>query len=375
MHNRRSVLKKSGLMTGIAVGLSGCVGDETGGNGNGNGNGAVTGDTNGLSNQINVANYGGSMGEGFSQTVLDSFEEEHGVTVNEQTFPDNWALISQMQAGETDLDVVILDDTAVPTAVSQGLIQPLREENVPNLDNVMSRFHPAEQAFDPGDDIHSGPFQFFGDGLAYNTEVMDEPDSWDDIYMSETEDSIIYASWIDRVVGIAASHEGYDVSQLGENADEKMEDVWQRVGEMNEYVFEWADTGGTLQDSFANEQALAGMLWYGRVSALQDQGAPIGYTIPEESAPMATSGFSVTADTDRKRTAEEFINHLLEPDTLNAYSSLMGYAPTIELDELPEIVQESPDYQNRDRMNFWDADFLVENTQDWNLEFQQVVSS
>ncbi|RQG87991.1 extracellular solute-binding protein [Natrarchaeobius halalkaliphilus] len=366
MYTRRSLLRTTGVATVATAGLAGCLG------GNGDDEDETSGEDE-LADEVNVAIYGGAMGDGISETILDGFEDEYDITVNAETYPDNWDLIAQVQAGSTDLDVLILDDTAVPSAVSDDLVQPIREENVPNLDEIMADFSPYEQAFDPGDEIHYGPFQFFGDGLAYNADVLSEPQSWEDVYTDETEGSVIYTSWIDRVVGIAASHEGLSVSELDQDSDAEMEQIWDRVESMNEYVFEWADTGGILQDSFANEQALAGMLWYGRVAALQDDDVAVEYTIPEEGAPMATSGFSVSADTNRRYTAETFIDYTLDPDTQYEYSSVMGYAPTAEMDEVPELVENSPDYQNRDRLNFWNASLLVENMEEWSLEFQETI--
>jgi len=362
-HSRRSFVRVAGVTAVATSGLAGCLGES---NGNGEGEDELT-------DEINVAIYGGAMGDGISETILSGFEEEYDVTVNAQTFPDNWDMIAQLQAGGTDLDVLILDDTAVPTSINEGLVQPLREDNVPNLDNVMDRFHPQQQEFDPGEEVHYGPFQYFADGLAYNSEVFDEPESWLDAYTDETEGAVIYTSWIDRVMGIASHHEGLQVSELDENID--IEQIFDRVEEMNEYVFEWADTGGILQDSFADEQALAGMLWYGRVVALQDDNVPVEYTIPEEGAPMATSGFAVSADTDRRYNAETFINYTLDPDTQYEYSSVMGYAPTTDMDDLPEVVEESPDYQNRDDLDFWNASLLVDNMEDWALQFQETIGA
>ncbi|SDX74424.1 ABC transporter substrate-binding protein [Halopenitus persicus] len=357
----------------MVAGLSGCLGNGDGGNGNG---GAQTGTVDGdpeLADELRVSTYGGAMGNAITSTVLDGFEEEYGVEIVSGDFPSNWGLISQLQAGEVDVDVLILDNTAVPTAYEADLMLELRPENIPNLERYQDRFDPRNARWDPTENGASyAPFQYFADGMTYNTEQLETPTEWDDMLTEEAQGHAINASWIDRVLGVAGVDIGVNVSDLGTDTESKLNQIWERVEEQNEYIFEWADTGGTIQDAFANGTAYIGMMWYGRATTLHNEDdVPIEYIIPEEGTTMATSGWSVSETTDRRYTAEKFIDYSLSEQAQYDYGEAIGYVPTTEMDELPQIVRDNPDYQQQDRLEFFDGHALMDNQSDWAREFQQ----
>lgn len=380
MRTRRRFIQSAGAASTVAVTLSGCLGDGDGSSGTDtddgtdtNGGGTTSG--NELADELRVATYGGAMGEAAQSTFLDGFQSEYDVEIVSGDYPSNWGLISQMQAGEVEVDVLILDNTAVPTAFEAGLMRPLRERNVPNMERYRDRFDPRNAQWDPTEEGASyAPFQYFADGMTYNTDQLDEPTQWDDMLTEETRGSAINASWIDRVIGVAGVDIDVDVSDLQTDTDSKLEQIWSRVDEQNEYIFEWADAGGTIQDAFANETALIGMMWYGRATTLSNEDdVPVDYIIPEEGTTVATSGWAVSETTDRRYTAETFINYCLSEEAQYNYSEAIGYVPATEMNELPQIVQENPDYQQQDSLEFFDGHALMEHQQDWSQQFQQTI--
>jgi len=369
MHSRRSFIKTAGIASTFAAGFSGCLGI---GGGDGDDGSDGNGDSE-LADELRVSTYGGAMGNAISSTMLSGFEEEYGVGVVSGDYPSNWQLISQLQAGEVDVDILILDNTAVPTAFEADLMMELRPENIPNLERYLDRFDPRNAQWDPMENGASyAPFQYFADGMTYNTEQMDNPSSWDDMLTEAAKGHAINASWIDRVLGVAGVDIEVDVSDLRTDTDSKLSQIWDRVEEQNEYIFEWADTGGTIQDSFASGQAYIGMMWYGRATTLREEdNVPLDYIIPEEGTTVATSGWAVSATSDRRYTAEKFIDYALSEEGQYNYTEEIGYVPVTEMDELPQIVQDNPDYQKRDSLEFFDGHAMMENQSDWAQEFQQ----
>ncbi|WP_311173614.1 substrate-binding domain-containing protein [Halobellus ordinarius] len=387
MSSRRQFIKSAGLASTVAAGLSGCLGSGDSGDGadsgdsgdsDGGGEGTQTGTVeqgDDLADELRVSIYGGAMGNAIEGTMLEGFQEEYGVEIVSGDFPSNWGLISKLQAGEVDLDVLILDNTVVPTAHQAGVMQKLRPENIPNLERYTDRFDPRNAQWDPTEDGASyAPFQYFANGMTYNTEQFDNPTQWDDMLTETAKGHAINASWIERVTGIAGIDVGVDVSDLSTDTESKLDQIWNRVEEQNDYIFEWADTGGAIQDAFASGTAYIGMMWYGRATTLRDEDdVPLDYIIPDEGTTMATSGWGVSPTTDRRYTAEKFIDYTLSEQAQYDYSEAIGYVPVTEMSELPEIVQENPDYQKRDSLEFFDGHALMNHSSDWAKEFQQVI--
>jgi putative spermidine/putrescine transport system substrate-binding protein len=386
--DRRKFLKGA---TATTLALSGCTGNESENPSNTSGGetnsdnvdgGTTVGDVDPaqeLSNTLNIATFGGSYGEKIKEHLIDTFAEQTGVNAKQRVVSDTWELIQKQKAGreDTSIDVIILDTTTTFTAVDSELLYPIREDNCPNLGNLVDKFNPYESAFDPGSDAaHTAVMQYGGDGYTYRTNHdLGDMTSWTDLEQEPLQGKVTLQPTMQRLVGGAAHRLGYSVPELQENHDEIIPEVWDHVTMMNnDYIHSWPEAA-QLQQLLANDTVHAGQFFVGRTYVLRNESdVPVEYIVPEEGAPMWASGWGVAQGISDKRryTAERFINHVLTEETLTGLVQAIPYAPGIEFSDPPEILQHS-DYQNLDRLHLWDPVFLDEHRSDWLNKWQQLI--
>jgi spermidine/putrescine-binding protein len=388
-HSRRRFIQTTAI--GAAAGLAGCAGGG-GGGGGGGGDGDDGGDTdtggssdnaettasttNGasdLADELTVLTWGGSYGQKQKEVFIDSFQEEYDVDVTWGQFGSDWDLLTKQRTGGTEVDVAQPGQTAAYLGGRQDLLLPLRLDNFEYWDNLRDRF--KNPTYDPGEDEnYVAGLCYGGNGAVYNTDYLDEPGSWDDIYTEETKGQVALPSSIDSVVGIIGSDAGIDAANLSENYEEKMNQVWDLAEKRNEYIFQWWDSGSTMQQLLTNESAIAGQLWIGRVYVLRtEEDVPVEYTVPEEGTTFWTDSYGVASSTERRYTAEKFIDHTLRTDLSEQFAAEIPYAPCVPLDNPPKALEGNSDIEHLDRLQLLHPQLAEENRQSWEQSFQNIV--
>lgn len=362
--SRRSFLQAS-VATAGAAGLAGCVGS--------NDSGPVDDD---LAEKMNLYTFGGNNGDAIYDTFAQSFEDEYGVSVNHQTIASGWDLIPQIQDGSVEAHVVEQNPDSVLGGIDD-VWQPIRLDNISDLIDALEierfRGDADETTFDPGEEWHYAPKEVFAHGLVYNTDHMNEPSSWDDIYTEELSGQVTNTAFVYLALGLAGRQAGVDFNEIAD--DPSVEDsIWSRIDEMNDHVYQWWDSGSTAQQMLTREDVLAADFWYGRAVALQEEGVPIDYTIPEEGTVMALSCWTVGVEDDPGRyTAEKFINHTVMEEPSEAYSHQIPYYRPFEIPNPSEAYEQNPDIEYIDDLHQWDYQVVEEHRDDWDQQFQETI--
>ncbi|NPB60912.1 extracellular solute-binding protein, partial [Shigella sonnei] len=79
---------------------------------------------------------------------------------------------------------------------------------------------------------------------------------------------------------------------------------------------------------YSNETAHIGDGWSGRILALQDDGYDnLEYTIPEEGAYGWGDSFAIAKGSERRYTAEKFLEFTYRSDVKEGLSPQIGYPP------------------------------------------------
>jgi spermidine/putrescine-binding protein len=267
--------------------------------------------------------------------------------------------------------------TGAMTGVDQDLFLPLRRENIPNLENLTEQFKVDNLTYDPGDEPHIVPWVWGTAGLVHNTEQMSsQPTVWEDLFTDETDGKVAMntVAWLELgPIEHAAFALGYDISDFSENYEEKMDDIFGKIAEWDEYMLQWFDSGSTMQQLLKNESAIAGTYWYGRYLAAKEAGAPIDFKIPDDGTSMWIDNWAIAQGTEHRYTAEKFLDYSLTQDAHAAFSAEFPYASSVELDNPPEPLQESPVPDNRDKIHMADMETLYANRKNIQKRFQETI--
>lgn len=355
--DRRTFLQTTGVTVSATAALGGCLG----------GGGSDDG--------ITFYTTGGSWARNLEEAVITPFEDEFDINVNLQTYSNANEVLSKIQAGQAEVDAMLMTDPPLYQGIENNIWGPLRRENIPNLDRIQA-FHPEEASYDPGDEIHHIPNTYGAYGIVYNTEELSsEPSSWEDLYTPELENSLTYSQFTSAVVGTAAVELGYDINEIFGD-ESKEEEIWEKVSEQNKYVYQWWDSGTTAQELFSNGSASAGNFWIGRTRALQDEeDVPVNYVLPEEGAVGYVSVWAVNANLEdpKRQNCEELLNYVLADEPSRRLAEVIDYAQANEISDPPDAYEEIPDAQHPDRIQIWDHSKFQERQQDWSDQFQEIV--
>ena len=106
------------------------------------------------------------------------FEEEFGVTVNEDNYDSNEQMQPIISQGNSGYDLIVPSDYMVSILIEGGDIAPINRSAVPNISNLADEFA-SGLPFDP-DATYSVPYQWGTTGLGVDLSVVGEdvPQTW-----------------------------------------------------------------------------------------------------------------------------------------------------------------------------------------------------
>lgn len=385
---RRRFLKIAGVSTaGITTTLAGCAGSDEASSAdtteNSDSDTQSSGETVGSSSgsefvdQINVYGFGGVNGEGINNAYVQTFEDEYDVSVNFNTISSAFDLIPKLENDSVTAHVIENNPSGVRAGADQDVYYPLRTENMPTVqeEHNIPRLKGDSDVttYDPTDDIYHVTKEIWAQGLTYNHEQMEEPQSWADIYTNELKNQLTNTGFTNLAIAVAGMEVGVDFNQIA--ADEEVaQQIWDRIEYQNDHVYQWWDSGSTAQQLFTRESAIAGNFWYGRVANLQNDDVPISYTIPDEGTVHGVSCWTTGVEDEAgRRTAEEFIDHTYKPEPSRIYSTDVPYTQPNPVPDAPDAYVNNPDKKNIDKLKLWDYTVVSENQSDWQTKFQETI--
>jgi spermidine/putrescine transport system substrate-binding protein len=331
---RRSVLASAA--TGVTAALAGCP-SNGGADGEQSSNttfgGTITGeDFSG--ERLRVLVWEGPYAERFRDVVKPRFEQRTGATLDLET---GWADVLNRIRDAPDrnppYDVTVTDGFYYNLGRIDGLFEPLRPENVPNLDGVIDRYT-SVRTTEYGVPVDGTPLT-----LLYRADDDIEPSSWGALF----EDSI--ASGIDfgfQVMPVHAMAVGMDEKPLaGEIYDESTrEAVVNRIENTNLKGF--ATTTDDLWSLFRDGKIDVAQWYYEQAEyelggRTVTPGSPtdITHTTPEENAGVLNH-WCVVKNTNKRDLAERFLNVLLNPQVQTAWAQESATMFTAEETTYPE---------------------------------------
>ena len=255
----------------------------------------------------------GNWSEYMNPELIDLFEETYGVSVTEDFYTSNEALLAQIRAGGADFDVIVPSDYMVEIMIGEDILLPLDHDAIPNLVNVAPEF--GDPPYDPGL-VHSMPYQWGTTGIGVDlAEVGDVTPSWDLLFDPDVAGALPGEISIldDPREGMAAA-----LFWLGFDPNTTDEGELEEAAAAIEAAREWTVT--YTSDQYA-ELLLTGetVVGHGYSGGFLDSffGAEdperFDYVIPEEGAIIWTDNMAILADASSVCTAHTFINFILDP--------------------------------------------------------------
>ena len=274
------------------------------------------------------------------ETVLDDFEawykEQTGedIQIVYQTFDVNETMLSKIEKGHEDYDVVCPSDYIIERMLNEGLLLPLDFASLPDEINyiestkspyikaVFDAINPKINAND-----YSVAYMWGTTGIIYNTEKVtpEEAGTWDIIRNPKFAGQILIKDAARDVYGPVLIHlkqkelqEGKVTLQelMHDSSDASIAAVEAFLKEVKPGVLGWeADFG---KDQMTKGRGVVSLNWSGDAVWAIEEAAEVGvsldYLVPEEGSNVWFDGWVIPKYARNPKAATYFISYMCRPD-------------------------------------------------------------
>ena len=116
-------------------------------------------------------------------------------------------------------------------------------------------------------------------------------------------------------------------TQLYNLTDEQLEKVKKKLLELKPNIRKIWSTGGELTNLFQNHEVVAAMGWPLMTNQLRKINFPVGETIPKENTTGWIDHLMITAASENKELAYQFLEYMVEAKTQKMVTDVTGYTP------------------------------------------------
>ena len=324
--NRKTPLKLSALVAGLALALSGCAA----GGASGPSKLQSLGDN---EKTLSLLGWPGYAEDGSNDPAYDwvsPFEKETGCQVTFKAYGTSDEALNLFKSG--DYDVIAASGDATLRLIASGDVQPLNTDLIPNYAGVYPFL--KNQAWNTVDgETYGVPHGYGANLLMYNTEVVKPaPTSWDVVFDKASAykgkvtayDSPIYIA--DAALYLMAHNPELNITNpyaLDETQLAAAVDLLKaQKANVGEY---WSDYLKSI-DSFSSGNSVVGTTWQ-VIKNFMPEGSTVEAILPSEGATGWSDSWMVSSTTKSPNCAYAWLNYIDSPEANAAATEYFGEAP------------------------------------------------
>ena len=302
------------------------------------------------------------------------YEEQTGesISIIYQTFDINETMLSKIELGHEDYDVVCPSDYIIERMLANDLLLPLERDfgDTPDyIGNVapyiVEKFNQIEGNGKNANDYSVG-YMWGTVGLIYNPKYISEDDtkSWDVLKNPAYRGKVLMKDAFRDVYTsllIALNKEAIDAGEKDlstitfDTSDESIKLVEDYLNSFKESVCGWeADFG---KEQMTKELAWINLSWSGDAQWAIDEAAEIGmdlrYAIPETGSSVWFDGWVIPKYARNVKAARYFINFMCKPENALRNMDMTGYVSAIGGNEILEAISDPEEYEPVDASYFF----------------------
>lgn len=315
---------------------------------------------------LKVYNWGDYIDEELLGEFEQWYREETGeeVHVIYQTFDINETMLSKIEKGHEDYDVVCPSDYIIERMLQNDLILPLVKDfgETPNYidDNIapfVKSFFSKMKGNGKDANDYSVCYMWGTTGYLYNKKYVtaEEVQSWNAMKNDKFKGRIflkdaprdVFAQVIIYLKRdeIASGKISIDDLML-DPSDENIALVEDYLKEMPDRIAGWeADFG---KEQMAQEKGLINLTWSGdakfAMMSAEEMGIPLGYEVPKEGSTVWFDGWVIPKYAMNVKAASYFINFLCRPDNAARNMDYIGYVSSNNSPEILEAMEDEETY-------------------------------
>ena len=285
------------------------------------------------------------------ESVLPEFEQWYKENTGEeihvvyQTFDVNETMLSKIEKGHEDYDVVCPSDYITERMLNNGLLLPLDFESIPDEINyialnkspyMLKMFREINPDIDAND--YTVPYMWGTSGIIYNTKYVtdEEASSWAILRNPKFANAILIKDAPRDVYSPILMYLKQDEIKAGkvtvedlmlDSSDESLAAVEEFLKECKDNVLGWeADFG---KEQMTKERGLVSLNWSGDAVWAIEEAAAVGvelkYRVPDEGSNVWFDGWVIPKYAKNVKAATWFINFMCRPDIAIRNMEETGY--------------------------------------------------
>jgi spermidine/putrescine-binding protein len=269
--------------------------------------------------------------EGYADpSFVKAFEEQHHCKVTASYMGSSDELMAKLRGGSAGNYDIISPSSDVATSIAAGnLATPLDLSRIPAYTQLSPQLTNLPLVRANGQ-VYGVPFMWGPDPLIYDITVFpNPPESWNILWDAKYKGKI--SVWDDlSTVYMAAQILGYDKpdpSQLYNLTDQQLDAVKKKLLELKPNIRKMWATGGDLTNLFQNHEVVAAMGWPLNTAELKKINFPVGETIPKENTTGWIDHLMITAGSENKELAYQFLQYMIEAQTQKKVTDVTRYTP------------------------------------------------
>lgn len=320
--------------------------------------------------KLKAAVWSGEGVDDWRNELVPPFEEKTGAEVE---IVPVWAEItSKIKSAPKDdppFDVTVGDGYVHLYGVQGDLFQKVRYENIPNFEDVyqyLKDFRPHE---------YGVPTSGMPMTILYREDQPFKPTSWAQFGSQAGQQAKLgmEGSWYAYPAHISALTMD-QLPKAGEMYDEQYhQDVFDTLQSWD--VNKWYGGGAEFWEALRNGVVDAAQYYMNTHKTAQKE-ENIGFAYPEDGSVWYWDHHHVVRGTDHRRLAEEWINHILDPEIQSKYADLIYIAPANKKATLErKILKDNYPQSNsewEEKAVFFDVPYLSSHYQTFTDMFKRV---
>jgi putative spermidine/putrescine transport system substrate-binding protein/spermidine/putrescine transport system substrate-binding protein len=269
--------------------------------------------------------------EGYADpSFVHDFEVAHHCKVTASYMGSSDELVAKLRGGSArNYDVISPSSDVATSIVKAQLAAPLDLAKIPAYPQLSGKLRESNLVKANGQ-VYGVPFMWGPNPLLYDTtQFAAPPDSWTVLWDPKYRGKVSLWDELSSMY-MAAQILGYDKpdpGQLYNLSDQQLEAVKKKLLELKPNVRKYWSTGGELTNLFQNHEIILAMGWPLNTAQLRKLGFPIGETIPRENTTGWIDHLMITAASNNKDLATEFLAYMVDPKTQKLVSDVTHYTP------------------------------------------------
>ena len=317
---------------------------------------------------LNVYNWGEYISDGgddsldvnkafeeyYEQLYFEQTGEEINVQVNYTTYASNEDLYAKLKSGATGYDVIIPSDYMIQRLKSEGLIQKLNLDLIPNYANIKDEFQ--NPFYDSEKEKYTAMYTYGVIGIVYNKEKLDPEDlkkieegkaGWELLTDEKYKGQILQFNNSRDAFGTAMYALGLDVNNITE-ADWKAAQDWLKKQKplVQSYVMD------EIFNKMESGEAALAAYYAGDCLSMIENNESLGFYYPRnKDGEVVTNIFAdamcIPSSATNVELAHAYINYMLGEEAAVANAEYIYYASpnkvVIESEEYLEYLEDDFD--------------------------------